>query len=109
MEEPAVPVGPLHHRGDTEFSVQVIHFISITATAEVGKSIEPTAQTRALRCCPELAHLGPNQRRLEGIPSFSRPCGAPFSRHRIARQPHRRARTPEHKSLKNLTAAAIAP
>src|SRR5215470_5745471 len=29
MEEPAMAVGPFHHRGDTEFSAQAIHFVSV--------------------------------------------------------------------------------
>ena len=36
MEEPAVPVGPFHHRGDAELAVRNIHFIVFSSTVGPG-------------------------------------------------------------------------
>jgi hypothetical protein len=33
VEETAMPIRPLHHRGDADFSIYILHFVRIFVTA----------------------------------------------------------------------------
>ncbi len=51
MEEPAVPVGPVHHRGNAELMAQVVHFVCIFRRIRILQIIGPTEVFNLDRTC----------------------------------------------------------
>src|SRR5262249_30189188 len=71
MEEPAVPIGPFHHRGDTEFSIQAIHFISnFRSVLRLGTAAQSGGRVSSMRFCSSTIILARMGRRLPA----STPC-----------------------------------